>query len=134
VLLVSFLNMAASVVPSSVSVKETFRSVTKLWLSVSRTCRYRVSVWVWLLFARLLFPCRFRNCSVSAVTVKLFRAVSGVLFWFCCVLLALNLKKNVPRSWSLVRFIGCFLRCRLVGRLWLRCMLIVWVLRLLRLF
>jgi len=89
VLLVSFLKTAASVVPSSVRVKETFRSVT---------------VWVSLLLAMLLFPCRFRNCSVSAVTVKLFRVVSGVLFWLPTMLLELNLKKNVPRVWSLVRF------------------------------
>jgi len=63
-----------------------------------------MSVWASLLLAMLLFPCRFRNSRLSAVTVKLFSAVSGVLFWVSCVLLELNLKKNVARVWSLVRF------------------------------
>jgi len=91
VLLVSFLNTAASVVPSSVRVKLTFRSVTMLWLSVSRTRRFSSSVWLALLLLMLLFPCIVTNSSVSAVTVKLFSAISGVLFWLPSVLLELNL-------------------------------------------
>jgi len=103
--LVSFLNTAASVVPSRVSVNDTFIPSTYVPLSWSNTLVYSTSVMLPVLFAMLLFPWSSWNCSVSLVTVKLFSAVSIVVFVFPCVLLALNLYTHVASmAWVCVRF------------------------------
>jgi len=105
VVLVSFLNTAASVIPSSVSVNDTFIPSTKVPLSWSNTLTYSTSVMGPVLLAMLLFPVSSWNCSVSLVTVKLFRFVSSVVFVLPTVLVALNLYTHVASmAWSFVRF------------------------------
>jgi len=79
-------------------------SVGKLWLSMSRSLTYRMSDWSLLLLAMLLFPLSSWNCSVSVVTVKLFSVVWGVSFWLPTWFVLLNLKKDSPSGWLMVRF------------------------------
>jgi len=79
-------------------------SVGKLWLSMSLSLTYRMSDWDLLLLAMLLFPLSSWNWSVSVVTVKLFSTVWAVSFWLPTWLVELNLKKDSPRGWLMVRF------------------------------